>query len=146
MESTHSKTIGYVLWIFGFTGSHRFYFGKPISGLIWLCTGGLFLVGWIIDIFLIPGMERKAELRYKTGSVDYSVAWILLTFLGLFGVHRMYMGKWLTGILYLCTGGLFLIGWAYDFCTLNTQITEINARDGGKSPGVSPAPDRLIEG
>ena len=31
MESTHSKTIGYILWIFGFTGAHRFYFGKPVS-------------------------------------------------------------------------------------------------------------------
>ena len=29
---THSLLIGYVLWIFGFLGSHRFYFGKPISG------------------------------------------------------------------------------------------------------------------
>jgi TM2 domain-containing membrane protein YozV len=23
---THRKTIGYVLWIFGFTGAHRFYY------------------------------------------------------------------------------------------------------------------------
>ena len=130
MESTHSKTIGYVLWIFGFTGSHRFYFGKPISGLIWLCTGGLFLVGWIIDLFLIPGMERKAELRYKTGSVDYSVAWILLTFLGLFGVHRMYMGKWLTGILYLLTVGLFGLGYLYDYWTLNGQVDALNRQRG----------------
>ncbi len=131
MESTHSKTIGYILWIFGFTGSHRFYFGRPISGLVWLLTGGLFLVGWIVDLFLIPGMERKAELRYRQGPVDYSVAWILLTFLGPFGAHRFYMGKWGTGLIYLFTGGLLAIGWAYDFCTLNTQITEINARKSG---------------
>jgi hypothetical protein len=25
---THSKTVGYLLWIFGFTGAHRFYLGK----------------------------------------------------------------------------------------------------------------------
>ena len=31
---THSKLIGYVLWVFGFTGSHRFYYGKPVSGTI----------------------------------------------------------------------------------------------------------------
>jgi len=145
MESTHSKTIGYVLWIFGFTGAHRFYFGKPISGLIWFLTLGLLGVGWIIDLFLIPGMERKAELRYKAGEIDYSVAWILLTFLGYLGIHRMYMGKWLTGILYLFTGGLFLVGWAYDFCTLNSQITEINAKRRGISPDA-PSSDRLIEG
>ncbi len=145
MEPTHSKTIGYVLWIFGFTGAHRFYFGKPISGTIWLLTGGLFLVGWIVDLFLIPGMERKAELRYKEGPVDYSVAWILLTFLGYLGIHRMYMGKWFTGLLYAVTGGLFVVGWVYDFCTLNSQITEINGGSRDRRPsGVSP--DQLIEG
>ena len=26
---THRKTIGYILWIFGFTGSHRYYYGYP---------------------------------------------------------------------------------------------------------------------
>jgi TM2 domain-containing membrane protein YozV len=51
-----------------------------------------------------------------------------LTFLGVFGIHRFYMGKILTGLLYLLTGGLFLIGVLYDFLTLNGQISEINGR------------------
>jgi TM2 domain-containing membrane protein YozV len=58
--------------------------------------------------------------------VNYNVAWILLTFLGLFGIHRFYLGKWLTGILYLLTGGLFGLGYLYDYWTLNDQITELN--------------------
>ena len=37
-HDTHSKVIGYLLWIFGFTGSHRFYYGKPITGTIWFFT------------------------------------------------------------------------------------------------------------
>jgi TM2 domain-containing membrane protein YozV len=127
IQDTHSKAIGYILWLFGFTGSHRFYFGRPISGTIYFFTFGLFLIGWIIDLFLIPAMEREAELRFRPGEMDYNVAWILLTFLGVLGVHRMYMGKWLTGILYLLTGGFFLIGLIYDFWTLNDQITIINA-------------------
>jgi TM2 domain-containing membrane protein YozV len=45
---THSTVIGYVLWIFGFTGSHRFYYGKPVSGTIWFFTAGLLLIGWIL--------------------------------------------------------------------------------------------------
>src|SRR5688572_19782272 len=60
---THSKVIGYLLWIFGFTGSHRFYFGKPITGTIWFFTFGLFLIGWIIDLFLIPSLDRQADRR-----------------------------------------------------------------------------------
>ena len=126
-NNTHSKVLGYILWIFGFTGSHRFYFGKPISGTIYFFTFGLFLVGWIIDLFLIPSMDRQADLRYKAGHVDYSVAWVLLTFFGIFGVHRLYMGKLFTGIIYLFTGGLFVVGVLYDFWTLNDQITIINS-------------------
>ena len=123
---SHSKTIGYLLWIFGFTGSHRFYYGKPITGTIWFFTLGLLGIGWLIDLFLIPGMDRQADFRFQNGPINYSVAWILLTFLGLFGVHRMYMGKWLTGILYLLTVGLVGLGYLYDYWTLNDQVSELN--------------------
>jgi len=127
-QNSHTPVIGYLLWLFGFTGSHRFYYGRPVSGTIYFFTLGLFFIGWLIDLFLIPGMDRAADLRFSSGPIDYNVAWILLTFLGIFGVHRMYMGKWLTGILYLLTGGLFLIGYIYDYWTLNQQLSEINSR------------------
>ena len=125
-DDTHRKTIGYILWLFGFTGSHRFYYGKPLMGTIYFFTLGLLLIGWIVDLFLIPAMDRQADLRFTAGPIDYSVAWLLLTFLGLFGIHRMYMGKWFTGILYLISGGLLGFGYLYDFWTLNDQITILN--------------------
>jgi len=125
-HDTHSKTIGYLLWIFGFTGSHRFYYGKPITGTIWFFTLGLLGIGWIIDLFLIPGMDKQADQRFSGGNINYSVAWLLLTFLGFFGIHRMYMGKWLSGIIWLLTFGVFGFGVLYDFWTLNTQISERN--------------------
>lgn len=124
-KQTHSIVMGYVLWIFGFMGAHRFYYGKRVSGVIWFFTLGLLFIGWFIDLFLIPGMDRDAERRFHAGPVDYNVCWILLTFLGFFGVHRFYMGKWLTGLLYLLTGGLFLVGVLYDYLTLNQQINEL---------------------
>jgi len=123
---THSKAIGYILWIFGFMGSHRFYYGKPVSGTIWFFTLGLLFIGWIIDLFLIPSMDREADYRYVEGSTSYNVTWILLTFLGIFGVHRFYMGKWISGLLYLFTGGLFLVGVLYDYWTLNEQVDDLN--------------------
>ena len=123
---THSKLIGYLLWIFGFTGSHRFYYGKPVTGTIWFFTLGLLGIGWLIDLFLIPSMDRQADFRFQTGRIDYSLAWILLTFLGLLGVHRFYLGKWLTGLLYLVSAGLFGLGYLYDYWTLNRQVDEIN--------------------
>jgi TM2 domain-containing membrane protein YozV len=127
-NDTHSKLVGYALWIFGFTGSHRFYYGKPVTGTLWFFTLGLLGIGWLIDAFLIPSMDRRADLRFRSGAINYSVAWLLLTFLGLFGLHRFYMGKWITGIVFLFTGGFFLLGVLYDFWTLNDQITIRNAQ------------------
>lgn len=129
-RDTHRKTIGYILWLFGFTGSHRFYYGYPVLGTLYFLTLGLLFVGWIVDLFLIPSMDRKADLRFTSGRIDYNIAWILLTFLGFFGIHRMYMRKWVTGILYLLTAGFLGIGVIYDFWTLNNQITLINAKKG----------------
>ena len=127
-QDTHFKTIGYVVWIFGFLGAHRFYYGRPVTGTIWFFTLGLLGIGWIIDLFLIPGMDREADLRFTAGEIDYNLAWILLTFLGLFGVHRMKQQKWLTAILYLFTGGIFGLGILYDFWTLNDQVSILNAQ------------------
>ena len=125
-NNTHSMVVGYILWIFGFIGSHRFYFGRPVSGTIYFFTLGLFLVGWIVDLFLIPDMDRKADAKYTSGEKDYNVSWILLTFLGIFGIHRFYLGKWITGLIWLLTGGFFLFGLLYDLWTINTQVDEVN--------------------
>lgn len=129
-RDTHSQVIGYILWIFGFMGAHRFYYGRPMSGTIYFFTLGLFFIGWIVDLFLIPEMDRDADRRFVAGDKNYNVTWVLLTFLGLFGAHRLYLGKWLTALLWLCTGGLLLIGYLYDYWTLNEQIDEVN-RDRG---------------
>ena len=125
-QDTHSKVIGYLLWIFGFMGAHRFYYGRQLTGTLWFFTLGLFFIGWIIDLFLIPGMDDAADTRYEAGSVDYNIGWILLTFLGIFGIHRFYMGKVITGIIYLLTAGLFGLVILYSFCSLNGPIADKN--------------------
>jgi len=127
-HDTHWLSVGYVMWIFGFLGAHRFYFGKPITGTIWLFTLGLLGIGWLVDLFLMPSLERQAEFRFQPGPIDYTAAWILLTFLGPLGIHRFYLGKWPTGLLYLLTGGLLGIGVIYDFWTLNDQVSLENGR------------------
>ena len=127
-DDTHSTTMGYILWIFGFMGVHRFYFGRPISATIYFFTLGLLLIGWIVDLFLIPGMDRDADLRYVAGEKSYNITWILLGFLGIFGLHRLYLGKWVTALIWFLTGGVFLIGVLYDFWTLNEQVAEANSK------------------
>ena len=125
---SHPRLIGYLCWLVGFSGLHRFYFGKPLTGVIWFFSGGLLLVGWIVDLFLISGMAEEAEGKYENGRFDYSLTWGLLVLFGIFGAHRFYLGKIGTGLLYLLSAGLFGFGIVYDVCTLNDQIDEQNQK------------------
>ena len=71
-------------------------------------------------------MAEEANRMYKPGRIDHTVAWCLFLFLGLFGIHRIYMGKFITGVIFMFTGALFGLGYAYDACTLNEQVEEMN--------------------
>jgi len=100
--STHSVLMRYILWIFGFTGSEWFYYGKPVWGTIYFFTLGILGIGWFLHLFLITSMAREAGLWFTEGK-SIIIARILLTFLGLFGINRFYMGEWFSGLLYLFT-------------------------------------------
>lgn len=61
-----SLTVSYLLAALGFlgvSGVHRFYLGKPITGLIWFFTGGLFMLGTIYDLITMESQVREAN-RY----------------------------------------------------------------------------------
>ena len=65
-----STGTAYLLWCLGFLavcGIHRFYAGKPWTGLLWLFTGGLFFIGQIVDLFLIPSMIENSNLKQELG-------------------------------------------------------------------------------
>ena len=52
--SVHSRLVALLLCVFlGYLGVHRFYVGKIATGILWVCTGGLFGIGWVIDLILI---------------------------------------------------------------------------------------------
>ena len=108
-------------------GAHRFYYGRPVTGTIWFLTFGFFLIGWLVDLVLMPSLDRSADVRYEAGPVDYNLTWILLTFVGVFGIHRIFMGKYLTGLIYFLTLGLLGFGILYDYWTLNEQLNAVNA-------------------
>jgi TM2 domain-containing membrane protein YozV len=44
---------GFLLF-FGTWGLHRFYLGKPFSGLFYLLTCGIFGLGVVYDFFALP--------------------------------------------------------------------------------------------
>ena len=60
------KGTAYILWAGMFVGAcglQRLYAGKIGTGLLYLFTFGLFGIGQVIDLFLIPGMVEDANNR-----------------------------------------------------------------------------------
>lgn len=76
MRSTGTSYLLWLLCLIGFCGIHRFYNGKWVTGLIWLFTGGLLLIGQIVDLFLIPAMVERSEYeeRMRQERVNQRVA------------------------------------------------------------------------
>ncbi|MEA5447372.1 TM2 domain-containing protein [Leptolyngbya sp. CCNP1308] len=69
MSRAKTRT-AYLLWalgLFGFCGLHRFYAGQTVWGVVYLFTFGLFGIGQLIDLVLVPGMvkTRNEQLRRK---------------------------------------------------------------------------------
>jgi len=53
-EGSKKKLVALLLAIFlGGLGFHRFYVGKVGTGILWLITGGLLGIGWLVDIIRI---------------------------------------------------------------------------------------------
>ena len=67
-KSNRSIIICLIICIaFGWVGFHRFYAGKIATGILYLCTFGLFGIGYVIDIFLIAtGNFRDGKGRRLT--------------------------------------------------------------------------------
>ena len=54
-EDSHSVLLGYLMWIFGFFGAHRFYFGKRKSGTLYFFTLlGLYVLAIIVGFRTRP--------------------------------------------------------------------------------------------
>lgn len=64
---------------------------------------------------------------YSDGS---AYAFWCLIFLGMGGAHRIYLGKYGTGVLWLLTFGLFGIGQLVDLVQMRRLVEESNIRDG----------------
>lgn len=69
----------------------------------------------------------ESEGMYKTG-IGYAL-WCLFL-VGLAGVHRIYLGKYGTGILYMLTFGLFGVGQFVDLFRMDALVRDANVREG----------------
>jgi len=62
----------YILWMFfGLIGLHRFYLNRFGTGLLYMVTLGIFGIGWLVDIYLIPELvdEANKELYLRVSQV-----------------------------------------------------------------------------
>lgn len=63
--------------------------------------------------------EIKSQILKQSGEWKNKwIALLLCIFLGWLGIHRFYEGKVITGILYMCTCGMFGIGWLVDIARI----------------------------
>jgi len=137
---THSLSMGYVLWMcLGLLGIHRFYYGKRISGALYLVSLGGLGLGWLADFFLMPSIRRSHARTYQAGTYSYTTGWLLLLLLGLVGAHRYYVGRWKSGLLYSLTLGCCGLGVLYDLAQYNDLVSDENERwiSGGNGSAVT---------
>ena len=90
--SSKSKDIAFLLWFFlGLAGGHLFYVGRWKKGLLYLFTGGLLGLGWIVDFFqLISNNFKDSDDLPLKGKIPWSgkiigCCLILIGFCGLPG-------------------------------------------------------------
>lgn len=57
-----NKTTAYLLWLIsglGWLGFHQHYLGKHLKGLLYPFTGGLFVIGAVLDLFTLGSQVEQ---------------------------------------------------------------------------------------
>lgn len=126
-EQRVGKSLGtaYILGLppLGIFGAYHYYLGNIKLGLIYTFTFGIFGIGWIVDLFRMSTLVRKARLDKKSVGTSYIMA---MPPFGLFGAHHYYLGNYFLGILYTCTLGIFTIGWIVDLFRMKDLVKASN--------------------
>ncbi len=118
--------------IIGLIGGHDFYLGNLGKGIIKMFTGNYFSIGWLIDLNKIRLGTYIDSRGIPVGSENYCTiiisekrrltTFILCIYLGLFGIHDMYLGKKLEGTIKLLTFNYIAIGWIIDLLKIISGI------------------------
>jgi len=56
--------VAYILWLLlGIIGAHKLYLRRPLMALLYLFTAGLFIIGWIVDLFTMAEQVEDCNDR-----------------------------------------------------------------------------------
>ena len=80
----------------------------------------------IEDLDDAQGKAFAAAYRKKRRSANSIFLLILLGFVGIAGIHRVRLGQFGTGLLYLLTLGVVFVGTIYDLLTYEKAVFEHN--------------------
>lgn len=73
-----------------------------------------------------PNLTRAPRLARRPRRSAYAL-WAIF---GLFGAHRFYVGRPVSGFVWMFTVGLFGVGWVIDFFLLPQFVEEVRRRRG----------------
>jgi TM2 domain-containing membrane protein YozV len=123
----------YILWFpLGLIGLHHYYLRRPVWGVAYTFTLGLFGIGWLVDAFRMPCLVNEANERLahenrvphmKSLGSAYALG---LTPAGLFGAHHFYLGNIAFGVYYMLTLGGFGVGWITDWFRMPLLVKRAN--------------------
>lgn len=121
------KSLGtaYILGLspFGIFGAHHYYLDNVKLGLIYTFTVGIFGIGWLVDLFRMKELVRKAGLDKKSVGTAYIMS---IPPFGLFGAYHYYLGNYALGITHTLTLGIFGIGWIVDLFRMKKLVKASN--------------------
>jgi TM2 domain-containing membrane protein YozV len=121
--------------ISGILGAHHFYLGRYFFGIAYFFTFGLLGFGWLVDLFRLPFLVNRTNEKIQNKEsvpspekVYLDDAYVLWFPFGITGFHHFYLRRYLWGVLYFMTFGVFGIGWIVDMCRIPSLVQECNEK------------------
>ena len=100
----------------------------------------LIFCAFIVALFILGSRSGYRRNSMNTNQRDTGIAYLLLLFGGVLGLHKFYLNRPAWGVVYILTGGLFCVGLIYDLFTLPAQVRRCNDELGAPAGAACQAP------